>query len=142
MVWIHSPGTLGCVSASCLAGGLGRERAKCSNWVVRESCHVEREGRSDWGAGGHVGGVPPRVRVSAPSSDFVAPFLIFSQAKCLKEMPRASRVLREVPAPSSLGDGGLSGGGRRLHSLQVAFPPSAPGTSPSEESRRYRMAPF
>lgn len=103
---------------------------------------MEREGRTDWGAGGHVGRVPPRVRVSAPSSDFAAPFILFSQGTCRKETPQASRVVREGPDPSFLGPGGLSGGGRPLHLPQVVFPPSAPGTSPSEELRRYPMAPF
>lgn len=136
-----------CGATARVRGGASLPRAWPGTWAESEpraltgwsgeSCHVERRDALTGGARGHVGGVPPRVRVSAPSSDFVAPFLPFSQAKCRKETLRASRVLREVPAPSSLGDGGLSGGDRRLHSLQVAFPPSAPGTSPLEESRRY-----
>ena len=89
-----------------------------------------------------MGGVPPRVRVSSPSSDFVTPFLLLSQAPCQKETPRASPVLQEGPDPSFLGRGGLSGGGRRLPSPRAAFPPSAPGISPSGESRRYPKALF
>lgn len=89
-----------------------------------------------------MGGVPARVRMSSSFSDFFTPFLFLPQATCRKEMPPAIPALQEGPDPSCPVPGGLSGGGRRLPSLQAAFPPSAPGTSPSEESRRYPRAPF
>ena len=143
MVWNYTLGAEGCVFASCLAGGLERRRAKGpsrgvrgspATWEGEELSLCRRD--ATW-VGFRSGSASP-----SPSSDFVTPFRLLSQASCRKETPRASPALREGPDPSFLGRGGLLGEGRHLPSPRAAFPPSAPGTLPSGESRRYPTAPF
>lgn len=146
MVLNYSLGAEGCVFASCLAGGLERRRAKGpsrgvpgspATWEGEELSRCRRDaptrgGREATWVGFRSGSASP-----SPSSDFVTPFRLLSQASCRKETPRASPALREGPDPFFLGRGGLLGEGRHLPSPRAAFPPSAPGTSPSGESRRY-----
>ena len=72
MVWNYTLGAEGCVFASCLAGGLERRRAKGPSRGVRgspatwegEELSLCRWDAPTRGAGGHVGGVPLRVRES------------------------------------------------------------------------------
>ena len=130
--------------------GPGRRRAKGpgrggrgspATWEGEELSRCGRDaptrGREATWVGFRSGSASP-----SSSSDFVTPFLLLSQASCRKETPRASPALREGPDPSFLGRGGLLGEGRHLPSPRAAFPPSAPGISPSGESRRYPTAPF